>query len=79
MLRKESEAHGGTISIESVPGEGTTLRFQIPSAPATLLPATSDPVESIRALAVPVTRVNSRKFLLTPSVRPAHGPQPGPA
>ena len=28
------EAHGGTISVRSVPGEGTTFDFDLPPAPA---------------------------------------------
>ena len=28
------EAHGGTISVRSVPGEGTTFEFDLPPAPA---------------------------------------------
>ncbi len=32
LARRIAEAHGGTISAESAPGQGTTVRFRIPGA-----------------------------------------------
>jgi signal transduction histidine kinase len=34
LARRIAEAHGGTISAESAPGEGTTFRVRLPPAPA---------------------------------------------
>ena len=35
LAKRIAEAHGGTISAESAPGEGTTFRVHLPPAPAT--------------------------------------------
>ncbi len=32
LARRIAEAHGGSISVESAPGQGTTVRFRIPGA-----------------------------------------------
>lgn len=32
LARRIAEAHGGSISVESAPGQGTTVRFRIPAA-----------------------------------------------
>jgi signal transduction histidine kinase len=32
LARRIAEAHGGSISAESVPGEGTTIRVVVPGA-----------------------------------------------
>ncbi|ACL66442.1 histidine kinase [Anaeromyxobacter dehalogenans 2CP-1] len=34
LARRVAEAHGGSISVESAPGQGSTFRVRIPSAPA---------------------------------------------
>jgi signal transduction histidine kinase len=36
FCKMAAEAHGGTISVESEPGQGTTFRFEIPDLPSTL-------------------------------------------
>jgi signal transduction histidine kinase len=35
LAKRIAEAHGGTISAESAPGEGTTFRVRLPAAPRT--------------------------------------------
>ncbi len=41
IVRQLVEAQGGLVAAESTPGEGTTIRFTIPSAPVGPEPATS--------------------------------------
>lgn len=43
------DAHGGTIGIDSVPGEKTTAWFEVPVIPATQPTASADSLEPIRA------------------------------
>jgi signal transduction histidine kinase len=33
IVRQAAEAHGGSVSVESRPGEGSTFRIRIPAAP----------------------------------------------
>jgi len=34
IVRQATEAHGGSVEVESTPGQGTTFRIRLPAAPA---------------------------------------------
>jgi CheY-like chemotaxis protein len=61
MVRKVVEAHGGTVAVESSPGQGTTFRLRLPPGAGQAGPAPAPPAgETVQGLseeAVPPLRI----------------------